>query len=188
MEAYHVLCMLSIFLPTLPLKTYRYVSHHTMLYELPLRYGNPYAKYEAFELYGCGAYRIQKDCFKGLKKVRLLVPVDYSISLDYDCFDTDAEVEFVLPENMTLKNVQTIFLNDCKWNLLCHKDYRYTPTKPYDGSAEIFVEEFKQQPNLASFRVSKDVLVKQGDAFVVKRGDTSNRTAEQPADDNGRKR
>ena len=55
--------------------------------------------------YITGRVKICDGCFSGIEKARIVVPFESSIMLDWDSFDRDAEIEFVLRKNLTLKQI-----------------------------------------------------------------------------------
>ena len=56
-----------------------------------------------------GRVKICDGCFQGIKKAKIIVPFENSIMLDWGCFEDDAEIEFLLPENLTLKQIYRRF-------------------------------------------------------------------------------
>ncbi len=98
------------------------------------------------ERYAVGAYKVARDCFRGIKKLKIIAPADYAIMLDWGCFDDNSEVEIVLPKNMTLKQVYRCFDTGFEyqrenWTLISHKDFNYE-SESYCG---ISVRDFKHE-------------------------------------------
>lgn len=82
------------------------------------------------EYYATGAFKVAPNCFKGIKKIKLIAPIDYSIMLDWGCFDDHAEIELILPKDMTLKQVYRTFdtgfdYEHENWTLISHKNFNY---------------------------------------------------------------
>lgn len=59
--------------------------------------------------YITGSVKICAGCFKGLNKLRIIVPFENSIMLDWGSFEQNAKVELVLPQNLTLKQIYRVF-------------------------------------------------------------------------------
>lgn len=98
------------------------------------------------EYYATGAFKVANSCFAEIKKIKLIAPVDYSIMLDWECLDKNAEIELILPKNMTLKQVYRIFDTGFdyereNWTLISHKDFNYE-SESYCG---ISVVDFKPE-------------------------------------------
>lgn len=55
--------------------------------------------------YAKGIVRIKNSCFEGMGDVKVVVPFRNSIVLENRAFDNNANIEFVLPSGMALKNV-----------------------------------------------------------------------------------
>lgn len=65
------------------------------------------AYYEADKAsnYAKGIVRIKNSCFEGMGDVKVVVPFRNSIVLENKAFDTNSNIEFVLPSGMALRNV-----------------------------------------------------------------------------------
>ena len=77
--------------------------------------------------YITGRLKICDKCFKGIKKARIIVPFENSVMLDWGCFDSDAEIEFVLPKNLGLKQIKRRFdtyfdYENENWTLIADKN------------------------------------------------------------------
>ena len=88
--------------------------------------------------YAKGGVKIASGCFAGIKKLQITAPVDYSIMLDWDCFDKDAQIELRLPRDMGLKQVGRMFDTgfDYKrenWTLIAHQNFNFTATSGRDS-------------------------------------------------------
>ncbi len=59
--------------------------------------------------YITGSVKICDGCFRGLKEAKIIVPFENSIMLDYGSFDNDADIDLVLPSNLTLKQIYRMF-------------------------------------------------------------------------------
>ena len=79
--------------------------------------------------YITGSVQIKEDCFKGIKKARIIVPFENSIMLDWGCFDEDSNIELVLPKTLTLKQIYRTFdtgfdYEHENWTIIADKDIR----------------------------------------------------------------
>lgn len=77
------------------------------------------------EKYINGNIVIEKNCFKGIKKATIIVPINTSVKLCYGCFDDDAKIDFVVSNNMGFKqifrtstNCEYSYMQDGTWTLL----------------------------------------------------------------------
>ncbi len=109
------------------------------------------------ELYGTGAYKLATECFKGIKKSKIIVPVDYSIMIDWNCFDDDAEIELVLPNDMTLKQVYRTFdtgfdYEHENWTLISHKDFNFKSK----NTVGINVLDYQPECSYCKFNISNE--------------------------------
>lgn len=68
-----------------------------------------YFKKQIMKDYISGSVKISDTCFKGVKKCRIIVPFENSIMLDWGSFDENAEIELILPKNLTLKQIYRTF-------------------------------------------------------------------------------
>lgn len=59
--------------------------------------------------YVTGSVKICDGCFDGLNKAKIIVPFENSIMLDWGSFEKNAEVELVIPDNLTLKQIYRRF-------------------------------------------------------------------------------
>ncbi len=106
--------------------------------------------------YAQGGIKIADGCFAGQKELQLVVPGDYSVLLDWGCFDDDAKVELVTAPDMTLKQVSRTFDTGCdyaheNWTLLCHYDFNYA----HEGSHEsYFVRDFRANDARCQFSLA----------------------------------
>ncbi len=128
---------------------------------------------EILEKYATGAFKVATGCFAGIKKIKLVAPVNYSIMLDWGCFDYNAEIELVLPKDMTLKQVYRLFDTGFdyereNWTLISHKDFNYE-SESYCG---IRVVDFK--PEYArnyKYKISKENIGRGGNQIKQKKND-----------------
>lgn len=83
------------------------------------------------------------NCFKGIKKLKIIVPFNFSVSFDLKAFDKDAVIEISTLANMGLIKVEYTFQtavdeeNEC-WILLGQKNLL--------GKREVLDECFKFKP------------------------------------------
>ena len=78
------------------------------------------------EDYVKGNIKLCNRCFKGIKNAKIVLPYNTSVMLDWGCFDDGAEIEFVVPENIGLKQVYRTFDTGFDyeheyWTILCDK-------------------------------------------------------------------
>lgn len=88
--------------------------------------------------YAKGGAKIAPGCFAGIKKLQIVAPVNYSIMLDWDCFDQNAQIELQLPSNMGLKQVGRVFdtgydYSSENWTLIAHKKFDFTSANGRDS-------------------------------------------------------
>ncbi|MCM1403970.1 MAG: hypothetical protein NC133_00465 [Prevotella sp.] len=81
--------------------------------------------------YAQGGIRVANGCFQGLHELLLVIPSNYSVKLDEDCFDRHAKIELVLPAEMELKQVlrKSNTKNNSvheNWTLVAHRDFNLT--------------------------------------------------------------
>lgn len=67
------------------------------------------ANYDSFGRYVLGEVKICKNCFKGIKKAKIVIPFNGSIMVDWGSFDDNAQIEFVTDKNLALKHVYRMF-------------------------------------------------------------------------------
>ncbi len=139
-----------IILPNIKIedKDYYKISNSSMLEAIKIKNEKRevYGIEGRLERYAVGAYKVARDCFRGIKKLKIIAPADYAIMLDWGCFDDNSEVEIVLPKNMTLKQVYRCFDTGFEyqrenWTLISHKDFNYE-SESYCG---ISVRDFKHE-------------------------------------------
>lgn len=71
-----------------------------------------------------GNIRICKNCFKGVKDAKIIVPQNTSVVFEKKCFDKKAKVEIIAPKNLELKQMVLRFDPMIKngydtWTMLC---------------------------------------------------------------------
>ena len=112
------------------------------------------------EQYAQGSFIIGSDCFNGIKELKIVAPIDYSIMLDNGCFEKDSEIEFILPKDMTLKQVYKTFdtgfeYRQKDWTLISHKDFYYS-NNSYCG---IKVTDYKpEHSESCNYKISKEKI------------------------------
>lgn len=88
-----------------------------------------YFQKRMMEDYVKGRVKLCAGCFKGMKKLRIVVPFENSVMLDWGCFESDAKIELVLPQNLTLKQIGRFFdagydYERENWTLIADKKIR----------------------------------------------------------------
>lgn len=88
--------------------------------------------------YAKGGVKIASGCFAGIKKLQIVAPVNYSIMLDWNCFDQNAQIELQLPSNMGLKQVGRVFdtgfdYSHENWTLIAHKNFNFASANNRDS-------------------------------------------------------
>ena len=53
--------------------------------------------------------RISPKAFKGIDKANIVIPFDTSVMLDWECFDDNSYIKFLIPDTMDLKQVNRMF-------------------------------------------------------------------------------
>lgn len=92
------------------------------------------------------------NCFKGIKKLKIIVPFNFSVSFDLKAFDKDAVIEISTLANMGLIKVNYTFQtavdeeNEC-WILLGQKNLL--------GKREVLDECFKFKPLIIDEKTGK---------------------------------
>lgn len=95
---------------------------------------------------------IGDNCFKGIKKLKIIVPFNFSVSFDLKAFDKDAVIEIYTLANMGLIKVNYTFQtavdeeNEC-WILLGQKNLL--------GKREVLDECFKFKPLILDEKTGK---------------------------------
>lgn len=95
---------------------------------------------------------IGDNCFKGIKKLKIIVPFNFSVSFDLKAFDKDAVIEISTLANMGLIKVNYTFQtavdeeNEC-WILLGQKNLL--------GKREVLDECFKFKPLIIDEKTGK---------------------------------
>ncbi len=107
---------------------------------------------QALENYAQGGMKIADGCFKGLKELQLVVPGNYSVMLDWGCFDDDAKVELVLSPAMDLKQIGRTFDTGYDyahehWPLIAHQDFDFR-NEEYD------VRDYQPDQDHCQFAIS----------------------------------
>lgn len=59
--------------------------------------------------YVVGSEKVCADCFKGLKKAKIVIPFENSVMFDWGSFDQDAQIELIVPDSLALKQVYRCF-------------------------------------------------------------------------------
>ena len=116
------------------------------------------------EGYVKGNIKLCDGCFKGIRSAKIVLPFNTSVMLDWGCFDKGAKIEFVVPQNIGLKQVYRTFdtgfdYEHENWPILCDKriicdiaDYKdsyctrehtkdCTPYNEYKISKDYYVDE-----------------------------------------------
>lgn len=106
--------------------------------------------------YAKGSVRIARDCFAGIKKLQIVAPVDYSVMLDWGCFEKESQIELLLPSEMGLKQVHRMFDTgfDYKrenWTLIAHQNFNFTSTGRGDSYDAI---DFSPSPKNCNCQIS----------------------------------
>lgn len=88
--------------------------------------------------YAQGSVKIASGCFAGIKRLQIAAPVDYSVMLDWGCFDQDSQIELLLPPDMGLKQVGRMFDTGFdyareSWTLIAHQNFNFTNADARDS-------------------------------------------------------
>ena len=62
-------------------------------------------KKRAMQDYIYGYASISPRCFEGVKDAQIIIPFKNSLKLNWECFDHDANIELLVPESMSLKQI-----------------------------------------------------------------------------------
>ncbi len=95
------------------------------------------------------------NCFKGIKKLKIIVPFNFSVSFDLKAFDKDAVIEISTLANMGLIKVNYTFQtavdeeNEC-WILLGQKNLL--------GKREVLDECFKFKPLIIDEKTGEIII------------------------------
>ena len=95
------------------------------------------------------------NCFKGIKKLKIIAPFNFSVSFDLKAFDKDAVIEISTLANMGLIKVNYTFQtavdeeNEC-WILLGQKNLL--------GKREVLDECFKFKPLIIDEKTGKIII------------------------------
>ena len=73
--------------------------------------------------YITGCVQIESWCFSGVKNATIVVPYNNSVRLGWQCFDTDANIKFVVPDNIGLFRVEEnytagLYSEQFRWTIL----------------------------------------------------------------------
>ena len=95
--------------------------------ELTSKHNN---RFDKFERYVFGEVEICENCFKGIKKAKIVIPFNGSIMIDYGSFDNNAQIEFVTDQNLSLKHVYRIIdtivgYEHENWTLVADKSLKF---------------------------------------------------------------
>ena len=76
--------------------------------------------------YITGCVQIESWCFEGVKNATIIVPYDNSVRLMWQCFDTDANIKFIVPEKIELFRVKHnhtngLYSEQFRWTILADK-------------------------------------------------------------------
>ena len=76
--------------------------------------------------YIAGCVQVESWCFSGVKNATIVVPYNNSVRLAWQCFDTDANIKFVVPENIGLfrgkrDHIAGIYSEQFRWTILADK-------------------------------------------------------------------
>ena len=76
--------------------------------------------------YITGCVQVESWCFSGVKNATIVVPYNNSVRLAWQCFDTDANIKFVVPENIGLfrakrDHIAGLYSEQFRWTILADK-------------------------------------------------------------------
>ena len=132
---------------------------------------------EYLEKYLSGAYSICSQCFSDVQNVKLIVPTNCSVVLGANCFAPNAHVELVLPADTALKTVHqdihSAYIRDfsSSWLVVTSKRFSLKNYSDPNRGLRMYTEDTLSSEDAKTFTVSKDMLVKHGNAFVYKTAD-----------------
>lgn len=104
--------------------------------------------------YAKGSVKIASGCFAGIKRLQIAAPVDYSVMLDWGCFDKDSQIELLLPPDMGLKQVGRMFDTGFdyareNWTLIAHQNFNFTSVDSHES-----YETFDFNPQKSCYQIS----------------------------------
>ena len=100
--------------------------------------------------------------FKGIDKAKIVLPFNTSVMLDWGCFDDGAKIEFIVPENIGLKQIYRTFdtgfdYQHENWPILCDK--RIVCEIGAYGDSHTAGEYTKECNPYNSYKISEDYCV-----------------------------
>ena len=110
-----------------------------------------------------GSVKLCDGCFHGISKAKIVVPFENSVMIDLSSFDKDAEIEFVMPENLTLKQINRTFDagyddESDNWTVIADKKIAGTFDMGSIGSDTYTIAEYnanQRNQSAANFTIGK---------------------------------
>lgn len=123
-------------------------------------------KFNPYREYINGNIRINPQAFKGIAEATIVVPNDTSIMLDWGAFDDGANIDFILPKNMGIKQIFRAFSGVIayeheNWTLLADRDLQ-VDIDTYSSSYDCMDYTPNMNKNVR-FSINPDFYVENGE-------------------------